>query len=407
MKDALRDLEFKSAVDLGSCAHQVMIKICGSRIHSGKERAMQSGIREVFDWEGEQFCFDLCSKSELWGAEEMRQWWMPVTELYAQREQKHTAQQNHLSIANFYWMMCRAESAIGNRDAQERFLLTRLLPRMRSQGSRTIFADAFLRKKLQKASKSQISALDELLSNSLDKELTRFEFHAKSLKSLGRPEIPARVQATYDDIVNTLLGRACEALEKGEVDRALAMVETQWLQFEKSILRRPGNFDLKLALDMLSYEARAAIHHCYAVAWCALLPRLNERHRLSRLEFDFHHFWHFDQIDEALASRGTCLSLFHGHVLALHPGISPFLQAPSGQLLTIHWLSHQQSEQAFRRLLHGLYVSIVQYSMERESVSDKRRRRVNLVNLDVVVEEESQAEKKQVDDEDRAFRPKP
>lgn len=354
---------------------------------------MQSGIREVFEFGGEQFSFDLCTKSELWGSEEVRQWWMPVTELYAQRKQKLAAEQNLLTIADFYWMMCRAEGGAGELGAQERFLLTRLLPQMRSQGSRTIFVDAFLRKKLPKARENQLAELEELLRKSLEEKLTRAQFYVKSHELLGKASYPAGIQSAYRDLLNTLLGRARDALDRGDVANAVAIAKAQWQQFEKSIGRRAGQADRKLVLDVLSYEARAAFHHCYSVVWCALLPRLDEKHQLSSVEFDFHHLWHFADGDERAAERGECLSLFHGHVLGLHPGTSPFLQAPSGRLLMLQWLL-QPSEEPFRRLLHGLYVSLVQYKLERDGVAEDRRRRVSLVNRDLVAEEESQATKK-------------
>jgi hypothetical protein len=356
---------------------------------------MQSGLSELFEFGGKSFRFELCNKLEFFGSTTVNQWWMPVTELYAQREQKNAADQNHRMISDFYWMMCRAEKATDCRDAQERFLLAKLLPKVRSQGSRTIFADAFLRGGSVRERKQRMEELDALLSQTQREFMTRAQFHQKTHEILGRQEYPSEIQHAYDELTSELFDQACVTLERDGVTEAVAILDTQWQQFQKEFGRRAGHAERKLVLDVLSYEARAAFHHCYSVVWCSLLPRLGEKHRLSKPDWHFHHLWHFDKIDEDAAARGECLSLFHGHVLGLHPGTGYFLQCPAGRELMGQWIVRPESEECFGRLLYGLQLSLFQYILERDSYADDRRRQVHLSGRDdLVTTEELELEKK-------------
>lgn len=362
---------------------------------TNKERAMHDIIREEIELSGQTFGFDLCNKTEVFGAQEISQWWMPVTELYAQRRQKVAADYNHRSITDFYWAKVQAEGATDSRFAQEKLLLAKLLPQVRSQGSRAIFADAFLRPKTRQEPERRADELENLLLASRGEHLTREQFYMKTHELLARQKYPAEIQAEYDDLAGELIECACQTLESGSLVEAVQIASGKWQQFQRSFGRRAGHVERKLVLDALSYEARAAFHQCYSLAWCELLPYLNRKHRLSKTDWIFHYLWHFDKVDEGAAARGEYLSLFHGHVFGLHPGAGPFLQTLTGRELLGDWLEASDSSEAFGRLLHGIYLAMWQYRLERDSSQEDRRARVNLSGREnLVAEEELQASKK-------------
>ena len=147
----------------------------------------------------------------------------------------------------------------------------------------------------------------------------------------------------------------------------------------EAFARRSGNAGRKLVLDMLSYEARAAFHQCYTVVWCALIPYLVEKAKLSFESFGFLAFWHRDQVDSSSIEQGTCVSLFHGHVFGLHPGGGLFLQTEAGRELMGEWLQNPESAAYFGRLLHGLYVAIYDYVERRQTAAAARRRQITTV----------------------------
>lgn len=356
---------------------------------------METGLIEEFTLAGSTYPFSLCHKSEDFGAVPVNHWWMPVTELYAQRQQRRAVTGNHLAISDFYWAMCRDHGATSERDAQERYLLARLLPTVRSQGSRNIFADPFLAGGTARDRCDRVAELELLLGSSVRDEMTRAQFHERTLTLLGRPAYPQGTQDVYDSLASQLLDEACLVLGRGQTAEALAMVNNQWQQHQKRIGRRAGKAEAKLVLDVLSYEARAAFHQCYSVAWCALLPRLRDTNRISEADFHFLRLWHLDNVDSGAADRGECLSLFHGHIFSLHPGTGGFLQTSTGRTLMGAFITEPDSATNFHRVLHGLLVTLHQYALRREAASGDRRKRVTLEGRDdLVAEEEIQAERK-------------
>lgn len=356
---------------------------------------METGLIEEFTLAGSTYRFSLCHKFDDFGAIPVNQWWMPVTELYAQRQKRGAVEGNHRMTTEFYWAMCRALGATRERDAQERFLLARLLPEVRSQGGRKIFADAFLDGRSVRDRQERVAELEAMLCASGHEQMTRAQFHEGTHILLGRREYPDETQQIYDCLASQLLAEPCQALGHGATSEAVAMVQDRWQQHQKAIGRRAGRAEAKSVLDVLSYEARAAFHHCYSVAWSALLPRLQETRQLTEPDFHFLRLWHLDQIDSDAAERGECLSLFHGHILALHPGTGYFLQAATGRTLMGEWMRAPNSESCFNRFLHGLFVTLNQYALQRDAVSDSRRKRIPLSGRrDLVAEEEIQAERK-------------
>lgn len=196
------------------------------------------------------------------------------------------------------------------RESQERYLLASLVPYVRAEGSRTVFADAFLGRRRRSERQQQLAILERSLEADRERSLSREEFNDRSWAALGRQGFPVEVEEVYWQLSRELLDGACSALASGDAAAALMSVQQLWVRQMRAIGRRSGNVLPKLALDALSYDSRAAFHHCYSVAWSALIPLLQLEEHWTEAACAFHRFWHTDWVD---SQSGT--SLFHGHIV--------------------------------------------------------------------------------------------
>jgi hypothetical protein len=137
--------------------------------------------------------------------------------------------------------------------------------------------------------------------------------------------------------------------------------------------RRSGNHAKKLALDMLSYECRAAMHRCYSATWEKLLTHLEEKYELDRASVQYHRLMHFDIVLPSDDPR-SYFHLFHGHIFALHPGVGLFLQTKTGGELIGEYLRSDDGDRPFQRLLNGLWVSLVDYYLRSDRYAEARKK---------------------------------
>lgn len=103
---------------------------------------MESGLIESVGVAGRTFDFSLCRKSERFGSVEVDHWWMPITDLYQQR-QRRGHDLNHRRVIDCFWAMVLNDGPNPECDVRESYLLARLVPHVRSQGSRAVFSDAW------------------------------------------------------------------------------------------------------------------------------------------------------------------------------------------------------------------------------------------------------------------------
>jgi hypothetical protein len=157
---------------------------------------------------------------------------------------------------------------------------------------------------------------------------------------------------------------------------AFACLKETWQRLMRSVGRSRGNQREKQLLDILSYEARAALHDCYSTVWQhLLLPHLSRKYALSAQSERFLRFWHLDHATESNLGDQARFHLFHGHIFGLHPAGALFLSAPAGQALTGAWLADADSESAYQRLLGGLCLAVFQYAAQRDNAADDRKKR--------------------------------
>src|SRR5438128_1651748 len=142
---------------------------------------MKSGIREKITVEGSPFEFSLCRKADQMGTVPVDHWWMRTTGLYCQRQQRRPGG-NHAAVTEAFWALCRQEGTHHDPDVQESYLLSKLLPHARSQGSRRIFADAYLESRGRAswtARQASVADLEQMVRACKKQGLTPLEFEEK------------------------------------------------------------------------------------------------------------------------------------------------------------------------------------------------------------------------------------
>jgi hypothetical protein len=341
------------------------------------------------------FHFD--RKKEKLGSVEVDQWWMPITRLYGQR-QRGGRPENREAILAAFWELAKQAGTHTDPEVGESYLLGRLVPFVRSDGSRRVFRDAFIRNKRGGRS-ARVEELDALIRAGSQLAIDELEFHRRSADILGPPTLPREAAAEYTRMAADLLGPARDLLPIDEA-QAVTSVERTWNDWMNSIARRSGNVTAKQVLDILSYEARAALHRAYSAVWSeALLPWLRMKHRLSSASVEFLTFWHTDPCREAADASGY-FHVFHGHVFGLHPAGAAFICTPAGCELLGDWLAEPEPDVSddygswsraingadsraahrergrcsYRRLLNGILVAVYEYERRLCDANFDRRR---------------------------------
>lgn len=351
---------------------------------------MENGLVRRMSHLGQEFSFELCRKrDQSLGSVTVDHWWMPVTPLYGQRQSGTPPHRNHREILQFYWSDVQGHQATTQREAQERFLLASIVPRVRAEGSRTIFADAFLRPQRRQRQAEEVRELNAILAGGASDRLSRSQFETQTRQILGRVEFPAETQSIYGDLSTQLFDEPCQLLSQGDTDAAIEKVQQSWGHLMRSIGRRSGNEIQKIVLDALSYEARAAFHHLYSVAWLGIIYLLEQGDGIDATTSRFLRFWHLVDADHERAT-----SLFQSHVFALHPATGLFVLTLQGRSLLGDWLTNPGSEVAFERLLFGLYVAMYHYAERRLHASENRPHSFERSTPDLEIIEEIQEERR-------------
>jgi hypothetical protein len=342
---------------------------------------MESGIREAVVVEDSRFVFALCRKAEQMGPVPVDHWWMRATELYRQRAWRRQRGGNHEAVTEAFWALCCRGGAHHESDVQESYLLSKLLPHARSQGSRRVFADAYLESRPragQVARLDSLADLGQMIRASNREGLTRLDFQRKTGEALGPPELAPEAVRAYQEFCEDLFGTARAALAADQ-RAGEAVAVAGWERVMRSVGRRGGQALQKQVLDILSYEARASLHRCYSAVWdMLLLPLLQQKYSLSPESLAFLRLWHLDQASESNLGNASYFHLFHGHVFALHPACGEFLRTEAGRELMGRWL-RRPSERVFGRLLHGLYVAVLHYAGRRAQAASDRQKQPRAV----------------------------
>jgi hypothetical protein len=338
---------------------------------------MKSDICERVSVGEQTFTFTLCRKAEQLGPVTVDHWWMRTTELYRQRAQRRRKEGNYEALTEAFWALCRQEGSHVERDVQESYLLARLLPYARSQGSRRIVADAYLGPRTKAARKERevaIKRLDRLLQSCRSESTTPLSFSRHTADVIGPPVVSVELKEAYEACCRKLFDSAVNVLASDK-EAGVALLLARWQRFMRSVGRHRGRPVEKQVLDILSYEARVALDRCYSAAWAMLLlPHLTQVYQLSPETLAFLRMWHLDQVSESNLGKLAYFHLFHGHVFALHPAMALFLSSPVGRELVGSWLTAGCSNRDYHRLLHGILVAVYHYAGIRDEVVQRRRK---------------------------------
>ena len=84
------------------------------------------------------FRFHLCRKPVQFGPFAFDHWWMNTSTLYGQRNRPAC---NQDAVIDCFWAKCMQQGSVFDDQVQETFILAKLLPHARSNGSRKVFVD--------------------------------------------------------------------------------------------------------------------------------------------------------------------------------------------------------------------------------------------------------------------------
>lgn len=317
---------------------------------------------------GSSYRFKLFHKTFDFGGVSVRQFWMDHAGLYGRRPKptRHSR-----LIPEYFWAMCRIGGSCHDAGPRESYILAKLLPHTRINGAREVFDDAVLAYPNQiGATKRQLIArLDERLTESRGQSLDMQSFQRRSGSFLGPPEYPLEVWREYERLTAELLNdvpATGAAWDYPNTSRYVEIFE-DWM---RNVGRRGGNECVKDALNMLSYECRAAFHRCYTVVWLQLLLELEKEHGLDAASVLYHRLMHTDVVFPSDDAR-SYFHLFHGHIFALHPAISLFLQTRVGGELIGDFLRARDNA-PFQRLLNGFLIAVGEYQERSQQIAATR-----------------------------------
>lgn len=321
---------------------------------------------------GRYFSFEFCRKSTDFGGTPVDQFWLALDSIYGRRG---VQPRNYEVLIELYWAQCMQALTVFDDDTVDSFILAKLLPYFRRHGSRRIFDDAILTSSRRPGERKYdlVRQLDLQLATSRHGTLDLETFHRKTNALLGRPDLSAEAEACYHELAEELLEEGRAAIgrwgPKDGIQASISKLE-HWM---RTFARRSGHEDRKLALDMLSYEARAAVHRCYSSVWYLVLDRLTQKYELDEASVQFHRLMHFD-IQLPSNVPGARFHLFHGHVFGLHPGLSVFLRTRTGGELIGDYLRGNGGDRPLRQLLNGFCTALADYYVRSDEIAAARKR---------------------------------
>ena len=327
----------------------------------------------------EHFTFELKAREVTFGDRNFEQWWMDRRSIYPLRGQCAT---NFRPLVDLYWESCKEHRTNLNRSQCETYILAQSLPFTRSNGARDILLDSLGQRENAQRRREVDSNLDRMLAETFDEELAILQFQRQLLNFLRQTPIEQEVFSQLSEFKSELFDQNLPALQRGEQIDVEEGLQALWSRWRNRIRRNVPEAQRQM-LDILSYEAKAALHCCYSYFWDKASYWLANVERCSNASFVFHRFWHLDQIwPSNNFGEHSHFHLFYGHVFALHPGTYSFMRTATGQRLIGDWISvapvdwqHSGAPESPQlcRLLQGLYIAIVDYSNRHNIGRDNRR----------------------------------
>jgi len=133
---------------------------------------------------GRIYSFEFCRKSAVFGGVAVDQFWMALDSLYGR---KGAHPRNYDVLVELYRARCNKAATILHDEVLDSYILAKLLPYIRRNGSRRIFDDAILTSPQRFGERKQdlIRQLDERLAEGRHDALDMESFHRKTNTLLG------------------------------------------------------------------------------------------------------------------------------------------------------------------------------------------------------------------------------
>ena len=315
-----------------------------------------------------RFRFSLFQKSISFGSATFNQLWMRPNSVSGQR---NSSGLNGEAIIDYFWAVCLMDGhAAMEPEQQATYLLAKILPLVRSTGGRRVFADARARG-IPEVEAAEVAELDSLLAVCREEELSLSEFCR-----LTAPNFDSDVLSEYLDLSKELFSESLGHL-LFEPQEAVQSMRSRWNIVNTRFGRRRGNKEKKHVLDVLSCEAKTAVHRCYSLVWENLLRKWSQQEQLSEESRRFHRLWHLELRTVPSDSSVPPDELFHGHILGLHPAGSLFIKTAVGHDLIRQFVTTAPGtaayDSAFAKVLNGMSVAILQFQGSREEDSLRAR----------------------------------
>ena len=290
----------------------------------------------------------------------INQIWLPKNTLYGKDPDQDA---NRIALINFFWKSSEILSTNRVQDVLETYILATLLPDTRRNASAKLFKDATLQPSLLKkeTGKHFINQLDDFIKQTAHERMSQSKFWERTKRFLGPNQFGEETNNLYDEMSKELFPLASDFSHLNEY-QVLELVKPTWDKWIKKFGRRGRKNDEINILDILSYEARCALHRCYSWFWSVFTVEIAKTNGYSNEFIEFHHLWHLDPVIES-PDDGFQLHLFHGHVPGLHPAGGYLLQTLNGREIVSHYIRNPTTE-SFERFLNAYYMSCILYESE-------------------------------------------
>ncbi len=329
---------------------------------------------------GETFGFLLHRKSIYLGTTPVQHFWMDTRTLYSARPSQTG---NSAAVVRYFGALCSCHQESGDaieRTVWENYLLARLLPYIRQYGSRRVLPDSRFGRSgaaYRGSAAAMRKELKELREQSRGARCERDEFRRRSGDLLGMPIPDERMQTFYELFTTELFSEPHHLLERGDTEAAAERVVSGWNRAMETWGRGHDTALQRSVLDILSYESRAAFHRCYSAVWEQLLREggpLNSRLAHDTPSIRFLHLWHKDHFWPV--GTDQLQHLFHGHVFALHPAMSLFMQCEEGRAMLGRVVTASDDDSydiAFEQFLQGVLMAMYVYAGQRKLIAQTRK----------------------------------
>jgi hypothetical protein len=118
-------------------------------------------------------------------------------------------QTNYRPIVDAFWQLCRQAGSDKEPAVAASYLLARLLPHVRSLGSRRVVTDSRLSNR-RKAVADGLSILEDFLRADPLTPLTEVQFRASTKKAIGPLKMAPKAALSYLQFEETLLTEPCK-----------------------------------------------------------------------------------------------------------------------------------------------------------------------------------------------------